>query len=125
MEFGLALHLGEVLYGNIGASDRLDFTVVGPAVNEASRIQSLCKPLDCSILVSRAVRETAGGEAGLESLGYHELRGVRQPQELFQARRLKRAGLERRRRFAGTLGKPWYLSVVRSSLTCGEPTFGP
>ena len=84
MEFGLALHLGEVLYGNIGASDRLDFTVVGPAVNEASRIQSLCKPLDCSILVSSAIREAAGGEAGLESLGLHELRGVRQPQELFK-----------------------------------------
>ena len=42
MDFGLALHLGEVLYGNIGASDRLDFTVIGPAVNEASRIQALC-----------------------------------------------------------------------------------
>ena len=84
MDFGLALHLGEVLYGNIGASDRLDFTVVGPAVNEASRIQSLCKPLDCSILVSRAVRETAGDDSGLESLGFHELRGVRQPQELFK-----------------------------------------
>jgi len=83
MEFGLALHLGEVFYGNIGASDRLDFTVIGPAVNEASRIQALCKPLDRSVLVSRTFHESAGGGDALESLGSHTLRGVREPQELF------------------------------------------
>ncbi len=80
---GLALHLGEVLYGNIGASDRLDFTVIGPAVNEASRIQALCKSLDRSILISSTLQQTAGGDHGLESLGLHTLRGVREPQELF------------------------------------------
>jgi adenylate cyclase len=47
----LALHLGEVLYGNIGAADRLDFTVIGPAVNEAARIEALCEPLGCKVLV--------------------------------------------------------------------------
>ena len=83
MEFGLALHLGEVLYGNIGASDRLDFTVIGPAVNEASRIQALCKSLDRSILISSTLQAAAGGAHGLESLGRHALRGVREPQELF------------------------------------------
>jgi len=83
MEFGLALHLGEVFYGNIGASDRLDFTVIGPAVNEASRIQALCRPLERSILVSSTVQETSGAGCGLLSLGRHELRGVREPQELF------------------------------------------
>jgi len=83
MEFGLALHLGEVFYGNIGASDRLDFTVIGPAVNEASRIQALCRPLDRSILLSGTFHEAAGSKHGLESLGFHELRGVREPQELF------------------------------------------
>ena len=83
MEFGLALHLGEVFYGNIGASDRLDFTVIGPAVNEASRIQALCKPLDRSILVSGTFQDAAGGTHELESLGLHELRGVREPQELY------------------------------------------
>ena len=83
MDFGLALHLGEVFYGNIGASERLDFTVVGPAVNEASRIQALCKDLDRSILASSSVRAVAGSDSGLESLGYHALRGVRAPQELF------------------------------------------
>ena len=83
MDFGLALHLGEVFYGNIGASDRLDFTVVGPAVNEASRIQSLCRPLERNVLISSAFRETAGSQVGLESLGFQALRGVREPQELF------------------------------------------
>jgi adenylate cyclase len=84
MDFGLALHLGEVLYGNIGASDRLDFTVVGPAVNEASRIQALCRSLERNILISRTFQEVAcGGPGELQSLGFHALRGVREPQELF------------------------------------------
>jgi adenylate cyclase len=83
MDFGLALHLGDVFYGNIGASERLDFTVVGPAVNEASRIQALCRSLDRNILISSTFRETAGSDLGLESLGFHALRGVREPQELF------------------------------------------
>ncbi len=84
MDFGLALHLGEVLYGNIGASERLDFTVVGPAVNEASRIQALCRPLERRILISSTLQESAGEAAGrLVSLGFHALRGVREPQELF------------------------------------------
>ena len=83
MDFGLALHLGEVLYGNIGASDRLDFTVVGPAVNEASRIQALCRSLDRNILISSTFRETVADPGELVSLGSHALRGVREPQELF------------------------------------------
>ena len=82
--FGLALHLGDVLYGNIGARDRLDFTVVGPAVNEASRIQALCRPLERNLLVSSAFHEIACACHGqLQSLGVHGLRGVREPQELF------------------------------------------
>ncbi len=83
MGFGLALHLGEVLYGNIGASERLDFTVIGPAVNEASRIQSLCRPLDRNVLISRSFQETATAGRELEPLGSHTLRGVREPQALF------------------------------------------
>ena len=47
----LALHLGEVLYGNVGATDRLDFTVIGPVVNEVARIEALCEPLDRAVLV--------------------------------------------------------------------------
>ncbi len=87
MDFGLALHLGEVLYGNIGAIDRLDFTVIGPAVNEASRIQALCRPLERNILISSTFRAAVGcgknGSDDLQSLGFHKLRGVGQAQELF------------------------------------------
>ena len=84
MDFGLALHLGDVLYGNIGAEDRLDFTVIGPAVNEASRIQALCKTLEHNVLFSDAYHEIAAHcRHMLRSVGFHGLRGVREPQELF------------------------------------------
>ena len=84
LDFGLALHLGEVFYGNIGANDRLDFTVVGPAVNEASRIQDLCRPLRRDVLISRTFRDVVGTGLGeLTSLGAHKLPGVSAAQELF------------------------------------------
>ena len=51
----LALHVGEVLYGNVGAVDRLDFTVIGPAVNEVARIETLCERLGRKVLVSAAL----------------------------------------------------------------------
>ena len=79
--FGIGLHRGEVLYGNIGAPDRLDFTVIGPAVNHASRIEQLCRTLDRRVLVSAAIAENAGEQ--LPSLGFQGLRGVRDPQEIF------------------------------------------
>jgi adenylate cyclase len=84
LEFGVALHLGEVLYGNIGASERLDFTVVGSAVNEASRIEGMCRPLQRKLLVSQSFHDVAaaGGDRMI-SLGFHALRGIREPQELF------------------------------------------
>ena len=53
LPFGAALHLGEMLWGNIGAADRLDFTAIGPAVNLVSRLEGLCRPLDKAVL-SRA-----------------------------------------------------------------------
>ena len=80
----LALHLGEVLYGNVGAADRLDFTAIGPAINEVVRIEALCEPLGRPVLVSA---EFAAGalESGraLEPLGLHVLRGVKAPKELY------------------------------------------
>jgi adenylate cyclase len=80
----LALHVGEVLYGNVGATDRLDFTVIGPAVNEVARIEALCQPLGRSVLVSAEfVAAATGADSRLESLGLHTLRGVRQPKEIF------------------------------------------
>jgi len=84
LDFGVALHLGEVLYGNIGSSERLDFTVVGSAVNEASRIEGLCRPLQRKVLISNMFSDAAVARAGrLISVGVHALRGIREPQELF------------------------------------------
>ena len=80
--FYLALHVGEVLYGNIGSPERLDFTVVGPAVNEVSRIEAMCKSLDRDVLLSADFAAAAGG-AGLVSVGRYALRGVGRAQELF------------------------------------------
>jgi adenylate cyclase len=79
-----ALHVGEVLYGNVGAADRLDFTAIGPAVNEATRIETLCEPLQRPILVSAEFAEAAREDGrSLVSLGLHALRGVREVKELF------------------------------------------
>jgi adenylate cyclase len=82
-EVDLALHIGEVLYGNVGAADRLDFTVIGPAVNEASRIETLCEPLGRKVLVSAEFAAAAGSYNGLHPLGHHRLRGVREPRAIY------------------------------------------
>ena len=82
--FYLGLHVGDVFYGNIGSFDRLDFTVVGPAVNETSRIAGMCRSLDQDVLLSPAFAEAAGPSRGrLVSVGRYALRGVRRPQELY------------------------------------------
>lgn len=82
-EVDIALHLGEVLYGNIGAADRLDFTVIGPAVNEVARMETLCEPLGRPVLVSAELAAAADAGARLEPLGRHRLRGVKIERELF------------------------------------------
>ena len=83
-EIHLALHVGEVLYGNIGSRERLDFTVVGPAVNEVARIEAMCRSLDQRVVISSAFAEAAGEtRRRLVSLGRYALRGVRRPEELF------------------------------------------
>jgi adenylate cyclase len=80
----LGLHLGEVVYGNFGSRERLDFTVVGPAVNEVSRIAGMCRLVDQPILASSAFFAALGPEQDrLVSVGRYALRGVGQPQELF------------------------------------------
>jgi adenylate cyclase len=80
----LGLHVGEVFYGNIGSKDRLDFTVVGPAVNEASRIAAMCRSVDQPLLVSSAFASALGeARSGLVSVGRYALRGVGRPQDLF------------------------------------------
>jgi adenylate cyclase len=82
-EVDLALHIGEVLYGNVGAADRLDFTVIGPAVNEAARIETLCEPLARRVLVSAEFAAAASSCNGLQPLGHHRLRGVREPRAIY------------------------------------------
>ncbi len=80
----LALHTGEVLYGNIGGRGRLDFTVLGPAVNEAARIASLCRQLDQQAVLSEAFAAACGpARERLVGLGRYALRGVARPQTLF------------------------------------------
>ena len=73
MPFGVALHLGEMLWGNIGAADRLDFTAIGPAVNLVSRLEGLCRPLDRAVLISGAFAAETG--AALTPLGTHGCAG--------------------------------------------------
>jgi adenylate cyclase len=81
----VGLHVGEVFYGNIGAEDRLDFTVVGPAVNEVSRIASMCSSVDRELLASSDFCSglDAAGQGYLVSTGRFALRGIGRAQDLF------------------------------------------
>ena len=81
----VGLHVGEVFYGNIGSEDRLDFTVVGPAVNEVSRIASMCASVDRELLTSTDFRTglDAAGRNYLVSTGRFVLRGISHAQDLY------------------------------------------
>jgi adenylate cyclase len=79
----LGLHVGEVFYGNVGSRERLDFTVIGPAVNEVSRIAAMCRSVDQPILTSSAFANVDAVKRRLVSVGRYALRGVSHPQELF------------------------------------------
>ncbi len=81
LPFGAALHLGEMLWGNIGAADRLDFTAIGPAVNLVSRLEGLCRLLDKAVLVSGTLAAETG--VSLIPLGTHALRGIASPCAVF------------------------------------------
>jgi adenylate cyclase len=81
LPFGAALHLGEILWGNIGAADRLDFTAIGPAVNLVSRLEGLCRPLGRSVLISGSL--AAETTMPLVPLGEHMLRGIAAPCTVF------------------------------------------
>lgn len=78
---GVGLHLGDVTYGNIGAQRRLDFTVIGAAVNEVSRVESLCKELGRSLLVTDVFAALVACP-DLVPLGAHALRGVAAPRAI-------------------------------------------
>ena len=79
--YGLALHVGDVMYGNIGVPERLEFTVIGSAANEAARIEGLSRELGHDILISSEFERCFGNQ--IVSLGHHQLRGVGQAQEIF------------------------------------------
>lgn len=79
---GFALNVGQVTFGNIGSQDRLDFTIIGPAVNEASRIEPLTKTLGYPVLMTQAFAKHCRAKE-IRSLGFHVLRGVREPREIF------------------------------------------
>ena len=78
---GIALHLGDVMYGNVGARDRLDFTVIGPAVNLATRLEPLTKGEAPTLVLSEEFLQAWGGKA--RSLGKTELKGISEPREAF------------------------------------------
>ena len=84
-EIYLGLHVGEVFYGNIGSHVRLDFTVIGPAVNEVARIAAMCRSAERNVLLSAnfAAAARITGAASPVSVGRYALRGVERPQELF------------------------------------------
>ena len=79
----LGLHVGEVFYGNVGSRERLDFTVIGPAVNETSRIAAMCRSVEQPVLVSDAFAKVGDNKKRLVSVGRYALRGLSRPQELF------------------------------------------
>lgn len=81
IDFGLAIHLGEVMFGNIGIPERLEFSVTGPAANEVARMEDLTKTLAQRIVVSENFAKAV--DDGLFSLGRHYLRGVHEPKEVF------------------------------------------
>ncbi|MBD9448883.1 MULTISPECIES: adenylate/guanylate cyclase domain-containing protein [unclassified Rhizobium] len=87
LRYGIGVHVGDVMYGNIGSRRRLDFTVIGPAVNVASRLESLTKEIKRPVLFSRAFVEMASCKEGMESLGAFPLRGLGEPVDVFAFKR--------------------------------------
>jgi adenylate cyclase len=83
IDFGVALHVGELMFGNIGVPERLQFTVVGPAANEVARVQALTKVLGKRVLVSRDFADIL--PVGWESQGMHELAGLAGAREVLAA----------------------------------------
>lgn len=83
LRFGLALHIGEVMFGNIGASSRLDFTVIGPAVNYAARLEKVCAVSGEQIVLSQAVAALLPAEA-TAPIGTHALKDVDEPQQVYR-----------------------------------------
>jgi adenylate cyclase len=92
IRMAIALHAGDVVYGNIGGQDRLDFTTIGPAVNLVARLQQLSKRVERPLLLSDAFAKIC--ERPLVSLGFHPLRGLSEPREVFTLRDAEALGLK-------------------------------
>ena len=75
------MHLGEVMFGNIGVPERLEFSVTGPAANLVARLEDLTKTLGRPVLLSGALASIT--DAKTEALGAFELRGVAEPVSVF------------------------------------------
>jgi adenylate cyclase len=95
LKMGVALHAGSVLHGNVGSRERLDFTVIGGAINEVSRLEPLCRTTGVPLVMSHRFVDLYS-DSDLVGLGRFVLRGVREPQEVYSLRRLlprvRRAG---------------------------------
>ena len=87
---GVGLHFGDVSYGNIGAPERLDFTVLGPAVNLASRTEALTGALGCKVLCTKAFRKLDHRQTW-KPRGAHLVKGVLEPVEVFELREISEA----------------------------------
>ncbi len=81
--YGVGVNFGDVMYGNIGSRTRLDFTVIGPAVNVASRLETLTKTVDPNVLFSAAFVARTGCRAMLKRVGTFPLRGVGEPLDVY------------------------------------------
>jgi adenylate cyclase len=83
LNYGIGVHVGDVMYGNIGSRTRLDFTVIGPAVNMASRLETLTKQLGRNVLLSRSFADFVESDFDLERVGEYPVGGFNDPIELF------------------------------------------
>jgi adenylate cyclase len=92
VRMAIALHSGDVVYGNIGGEDRLDFTTIGPAVNLVARLQQLSKRVERPLLLSEEFAKIC--ERPLVSLGFHPVRGLSEPHEVFTLRDADALGLK-------------------------------
>ncbi len=88
IRFGVGLHYGRVIYGNVGAPTRLDFTVMGPAVNRTARLESLTKDVGVPLLMSEGFAKQA--EIAYVPRGLHEMKGVDQPQPVVSSEEFDR-----------------------------------
>jgi adenylate cyclase len=89
---GIAMHIGEVFFGNVGGQDRLDFTVIGGAVNEAARLEALTKRVLRPVVMSQQVGDLL--EIPLDDIGHHELKGIVQPVRVFAPKHWKSTAMQ-------------------------------